>query len=137
MSAPLRKAVAVGSPRGEERCLGLRLAFLHHQTTSLVGEQLSGGLRRSWPQGAKGWGLALLSHWPLSHQLLLRIPGLVGADPTGKDSAVRGDPHFCRDTTARTLSRAMCAHGAPGLRLESSVGRPEQTLGAAPCWLAS
>lgn len=68
--------------------------FLDFQTTVLAGEQLSGVLRSDWSQGPKGWGLALLSHWPLSHQQELRLLGLV--DHMGQDLAARGEPHFYR-----------------------------------------
>lgn len=35
--------------------------FLDCQTTIQAGQQLSGVIRRDWPQGTKGWGLTLLS----------------------------------------------------------------------------
>lgn len=79
--------------------------FLDCQTTGLAGKQLSGVLGRDWPQGTKGWGLVLFSHWPLSHQHQLRLLGLVGVDPRSQDSA-RSEPHFCR--RARVSSRLGC-----------------------------
>lgn len=80
--------------------------FLDCQTTGLAGKQLSGVLRRDWPQGTKGWGLVLFSHWPLSHQHQLRLLGLVGVDPRNQDSAARGEHLFCRG--ARVSSGLGC-----------------------------
>lgn len=48
------------------------------------------------PRVPQGGGMALLSHWPLSHQHELRLLGLVCVDSTGQASATRGEPHVCR-----------------------------------------
>lgn len=95
-------------------------------------------LGRGRLKGATGWGLALLSHWLLSHQHELRLPGLVCVDPMGQALATRGESHICggaRDSSKLwyqpqpapwAVSCVLMVPETPGH--ESSIGRMEQAL---------